>query len=651
MKTIAAALLAAQAQPAGRPIARAALADNGRLHPAALFTHSYTGVGVRAVNCGAFFFRTRQTTGLNTLDTQKITDPTISGQWTAWTNLTGGVTQPGMAGAFWTGAYVVVVYQSNTDGQVYFRRSTDGQTFGAAAVAYADPAPSYPATLAGVSGGAAHSGVVLAYNGTIYFGPYDAAANTWGALEPTGLTTNAGLSPGLAGLYDSARGRHVVLASTVQAVAWARYAVFAVARTGAGVYGSPTPYLHSGRSAFANLTVSSVTINGFWWLVVGRGRPGLASSTYYLAASDDGLHWEDGFPLGGAIEGWLEPLGAVSGDPGPAYLASEAQVLRSTAPSYWSGQPVARYTLAAGGPEGGRLTVLVDNRAGAATTPALHSLLTLERGYQVEGVDYYVSAGVFYVTGFRYRSRDQLLELTAVDAAGLLAAWVADQAFTLRGARLDTLVEHFAALAGAHAVTFDGSALWSQTLANFTLAGGGSGLAALRALQAQAPFEVVAQADGSLYAYVPEAGPAAAATLGPGAHPLWPGEFGATVAANFVGVAGAPPASVGADAYSAAVVRAAGRRWTALRVNPRLTTNAQAGALAAALLAPLGEQARAGVVACPPHLALEPGDVLAVTDSAYAAAAGPWRVTELEEYFNESRARPFYQRLTLRGTT
>jgi hypothetical protein len=48
MKTIAAAVLAAQKTGAGRPIARAALADNGRLHPAALFTHSYSGAGVHS---------------------------------------------------------------------------------------------------------------------------------------------------------------------------------------------------------------------------------------------------------------------------------------------------------------------------------------------------------------------------------------------------------------------------------------------------------------------------------------------------------------------------------------------------------------------------------------------------------------------------
>ncbi len=652
MKTIAAAVLAAQKTGAGRPVARAALADNGRLHPAALFTHSSTGVGVRGVNCGAFFVRTRQTSGANTLDTQKITDPTVSSQWTTWTNLASGVPLAVMHAIFWTGTYVVVVYQSNTDAKVYYRRSTDGLSFSAAAVAYADPAPSYTVSLGGVSGGAATGGVVLEYNGTVYFGAYNAAANTWGALEATGITTSAGLSPSLTGLYDSARGRHVLFVATIQYVAWARFAIFAVTRTGVGSFGTPTPYLHSSRSAFGYLAVSATQLNGYWWLVFGRARPGLASSTYYLAASDDGLHWEDGYPLGGSLAGWLEPLGALTGDSTYTYLASEAQVVRSSAPSYWSGQTVARYTLAAGGESAG-LTVLIDNRAGTATTPALHSLLTLERGYQIEGVDYYVSAGTFYVTGFRCLSRDQLLEVTAVDAAGLLGAWVADQAFAMRAARVDTLVEHFCALAGVHTVSFDGSALWAATLANFTLVGGATGLTALRALQARVPFDLAVQADGSLYCYVPAAGPPALETFGTGAgqHALWPGEFGASVAANFINVAGSPPATVGSDAYVAAVVRAAGRRWNALTVNPRLTANADADALAAALLIQHSEQARAGVFQCPPHLALEPGDVIAVADSAYAAAAGPWRVTAIEEHFNTQRAKPFYQRVTVRGTT
>ena len=189
MKTLAAALATAQRTGAGRPLARATLADNGRLHPETLFTHSYTGAGVRAVNCGSFFFRTRQTSGANTVDIQKITDPTVSGQWTTWTNLpASGVPQAVMHAVLWTGSYVVLVYQSSADGKVYFRRSTDGLTFSAAAVAYADPAPAYLASLGGVSGGAAHSGVVLAYNGGVYFGAYDPAANTWSAFGSSAAT-------------------------------------------------------------------------------------------------------------------------------------------------------------------------------------------------------------------------------------------------------------------------------------------------------------------------------------------------------------------------------------------------------------------------------------------------------------------------------
>ncbi|MCC7361229.1 MAG: hypothetical protein IT317_17215 [Anaerolineales bacterium] len=654
MKTLAAALAAAQRTGAGRPFARASLADNGRLHPALLFTHTYSGAGVRAVNCGSFFFRTRQTSGPNTVDIQKVTDPTVSSQWTTWTNLlAGGVPQAVMHAVLWTGTYVVLVYQSSADGKIYSRRSTDGVTFSAAAVSYADPAPAHLASLGGVSGGASNSGLAVYYNGHIYFGAYNAAADTWSALEDTGLATSAATAPTLAGFYDAARARHVLLAATVQAVAWARYAVFALARTAPGVFGAPVPYLHANRGVYAYLAVSAEALNGYWWLVVGRARPGTSSSTYYLAASDDGLHWEDGYPLGGPIAGWLEPLGALTGDPAQLYLANEAQVLRSTAPAYWSGLTVARAALTAGAGDGTGITALVDNRAGAATEPALNSVFTLERGYTVDGVDYAVAAGTFWVTGYRYLGRGALLEVTAVDAAGRLAGWTADQSFALRGARVDTLVEHLCALAGAHAVSFDASPLWAVTVANFTLAGGGSALAALRALQARVPFEWTAQADGSLYCWLPAASPTAAATFGAadGEHALWPGEFGASAAVNFVSVAGAPPATVGSDAYAAAEVLAAGRRWVALSAQPRLTLNADADALAAALLIGAREQARAGAFDCPPHLGLEPGDVIEVNDGTYAAEAGPWRVARVEEHYGARGTRPFYQRVTLRGTT
>jgi hypothetical protein len=231
---------------------------------------------------------------------------------------------------------------------VYYR-STDGVSFSAAAVAYTDPAPSYTVSLGGVSGGLTISGIVLEYNGVIYFGAYNATADTWGALEVTGLTTSAGLSPSLTGLYDSARGRHVLLAATVQSVAWARFAIFAVTRTSAGSFGTPTPYLHSGRSPFGYLAAGPVQFNGYWWLVFGRARAGLASSTYYLAASDDGVHWEDGYPLGGGVQGWLEPVGALTGDSTYLYLAAWprccARARRAIGAGRW--WPT---TLTAGGP-------------------------------------------------------------------------------------------------------------------------------------------------------------------------------------------------------------------------------------------------------------------------------------------------------------
>jgi len=668
MKTIAATLSAAQALPTGRPIARASVADNGRLHPAPLYTYAYTGAAVHGVNCGSFFLRTRQTSGVNTLDYQKITDPTVSAQWSAWTNLNSLVPLAGMSCVFWTGTYVVIVYQSSADAKLYYRRSTDGVTFGAAALAYADPAPTYTASLGGVSGGATNSGLVAHYNGVVYYGAYNATTNTWAALEATGLTNSAVQNPSLAGLYDAGRARHVLLVTTIAYVSWARFALFAVTRTGVGAFGTPTPYLHSNRQAYIGLAVSQATLNGFWWLSFGRQRPGTASSSHYLACSNDGLHWEDAYPLHEVANPYMEILGALTGDSAYTYLADETTVLRSSAPSYWSNLTVSRYELSAGGrslagegatPTGlgqarhiglSSVVALIDNRSGAATPPALHSRFTLERGYNVEGSDYYVSAGAFYVTGFRYLSRDNLLELTATDGWGLLEAWVLDQAFAMRAARVDTLLEHFCALAGVHTVTFDASALWATTLSNFTVIGGATGFVAVRALQDRVPFDIAVQADGSFYAFVPAAAPAAVAAFGPSDHQLWPGDFGAQVGVNFVNVVGSPPASVGSDAYTVATVVAAGRRWTAQKLHPRITLNADADALAAALLVQHTERARAGVFQCPPHFALEPGDVVTMADSTYAAAAGPWRVVGLEEFFNTQKTRPFYQRVVVRGT-
>jgi len=416
MKTINASLLAAQQLPAGRPIARATLADNGRLHPSLLFTGSYTGGAVFAARCDDFYLRLRFTaSGLDTLERQRITDPGVEAEWETWTAFETNIASARGAAVFWTGTYVVALWQDATDRHLYYRRSTDGVTWSSAALAHNTIAP-YAASLGGVSGGAAQSGAVLHYNGGVYWCAYNSATDAWAAPESSGLALDPAYSLEVAGCYDDLNSRHVIVTNPVGEYAWARFALVVFARLGAGSYTTPRPVFQANRNNFQHLSHSQEQIGGYWWLAFYRSR-GWGAGVYWLAASDDGLFYEDAIPTAIPAEprlGLLAPLTGAS----TSYLATEQVVYASTPHAGWADATVVRHSLEASLAHSSAQTVLLDNRDGTLTAPALHSTLTLQRGYRLDGVDYWVDAGTFHVTGFRYLANDNLLELAAVDAAG-----------------------------------------------------------------------------------------------------------------------------------------------------------------------------------------------------------------------------------------
>ena len=648
MKTLSAPLLAAQQLPLGRPIARAALADNGRLHPSLLFSDAYTGGAVFAARCADFYLRLRYTaSGLDTLERQRITDPAVEAEWETWTAFETNIASARGVAVFWTGTYAVALWQDATDRHLYYRRSTDGLSWSAAALAHNTIAP-YAASLGGVSGGAAQSGAVLHYNGGVYWCAYDPAADAWAAPESTGLAYDPAFSLEVAGCYDAANSRHVIVTNPVGEYAWARFALVVFARLGAGSYTTPRPFYHANRNNFQHLSLSQEQIGGYWWLAFYRSR-GWGAGVYWLAASDDGLFYEDAVPTDIPAEPRLGLLAPLTGGT-TSYLATERGVYESTPHTGWSDATVVRYSLTSSLSLSFSFSLLLDNRNSALTPPALHSTLTLQRGYRLDGVDYWVDAGTFHVTGFRYLANDNFLEISAVDASALPAAWAADTAFSFKDERLDTLVEACLALAGVHGVSFDADALWAETLPSFSVLGGTNGRAALLALAQRAPFELRINEDGSAYAFIPAASPSSGYTYGAGAHQFWPGHFGAQAAVNFVAASGSPPHTSAGDAYAAESLAAAGRRWARTLTDPRLASAADAEALAAAVLLGEQERGRAGVFDSPPNFALEPGDVIDFSGSLYAALAGPWRVEKIEEFFNVEKQRPFYQRVAVRGT-
>jgi|SRR5579859_2135046 len=332
------------------------------------------------------------------------------------------------------------------------------------------------------------------------------------------------------------------------------------------------------------------------------------------------------------------------------------------------GLPAAASGASAGAPGAAAagLVILLDNRSGLLTAPNLYSLFTLTRGLVINGVQYGQSAGVWFVTGFRYLLADGLLEVTATDVIGLLGSWISDTSFTYRGATVKFLVERVCALAGVHTVTFDAFPGWTQVVAAYTHPIGQSALYSLSSLTDLVPFEYVPQEDGSLKFYVPTTGPASVYTfgLGAGEHNAWlsraptslnwgfdaPPWFGAGDSITYLQDIGSPPLNRVAEAIDQGALNATGRRLSLIINDRRLITDPAATAAANALLVAEQESKHVGIFAAPPSFSLEPGDVINFSGATYAATAGPWRVEQIAEHFNVSGPEPFHQVISVRGT-
>ena len=713
MKTINATLLSSQKLPVGRGFATASLADNGRLHPTQVVSSSYSGGRVIGCECGTFYVRIRYVPSSNKLDYQKITDPTQASQWTTWTNLVASdVNGPLGIGIFWTGTYVVITYQLISTGDVKYRRATDGAAWSAAATARTPLAAG--CNLAGISGTSPACGLMESYQAQIYWQSYNDSANTWGAAESAGATFTT-TTPEIAAFKDISNSRYVVAVSVSGFVSWAVNAIVGYTRAVGSATWSTGQILFSGNGlsgSFVGLNFAQRQINGYWWLSFWRARLWNVGSVsnVQVSASNDGLFWDDPLPTRvGGNEYSLTILPAPSaGTWANAYLGLESAVWRLDTYTYWSGATVVAYRLITGrggheegGGANGRggaspnqpatisnLTVLLDNRDGSlsVTPPRLFSVLSLSRGLLVAGVQYAQSAGTWYVTGFRYLMADGLLEITATDARGLLTSWFADTAYSYRLATVKFLVEWLCAKAGVHSVSFDATASWTETISAFTHAVAENAESSLRSLADRVPFEFVPQEDGSLYFYVPSAGPSAVYTFGDGAsdHHGWynapprapatggsalgkndpsrtwqldtsqadadPPRFGAAESVTYLQDIGSPPRNRVAEAVDWNAITATGRRRSLIVNDRRLTNDAATTEAAAALLVAAMERRRTGIFETPPAFNIEPGDVIAFSGTTYPATAGPWRIETIDEHFNQAGPRPFYQRVSVRGT-
>lgn len=263
MKSINATLLANQKLPNGRGFATAALADNGRLHPTRTVTGTYSGGSVRAVECGSFYVRIRYIDP-NKLDVQKITDPTVSAQWTTWTNLVpSNVAGKLTAAIFWTGGYAVICYQELSTGDLKYRRSTDGVSWSAAATVRSGLVAN--CNLAGISGPSPTCGLMEVYQAQIYWQQYTAASDTWAAAESAGAAFTTQL-PEITAFLDTTNGRYIVAVAAQGYAAWAVYAIVAYTRATGSATWSSGQILFSGNGlggSFMGLSFAQRQVGGY----------------------------------------------------------------------------------------------------------------------------------------------------------------------------------------------------------------------------------------------------------------------------------------------------------------------------------------------------------------------------------------------------
>jgi len=354
MKSINATLTANQKLPNGRPFATASLADNNRLHPTATAAGTTAGDKTIGVECGSFYVRIRfKAGGANTLEVQKITDPTVASQWTTWSALVASNVYAGnTVGLFWTGTYAVVVWQDQPTGDIKYKRSSDGITWSATGQARA--ALIAQANSAGVSGTSPNCGIMTAYSAQLYWQKYTDATDTWTAAESAGATFTTA-TPEVAAFQDTINNRYVVAVSVAGWATWTAYAIVLYTRAvSAATWSTGQLAFTAAAASFNALNFSQRQIGGYWWLSFYRARAWNVGSvsTFLVSASNDGLFFDDPTPTPVVGNEFLlsilpAPSGGQWANP---YFSTERQIYRLDTYTYWSAAVVAyHFTTGLGG--------------------------------------------------------------------------------------------------------------------------------------------------------------------------------------------------------------------------------------------------------------------------------------------------------------
>ncbi len=651
MLTINATLAAAQTKLPQIPVVKATLEDTPVLRPQVLHSSIGNGTDFDGVLVSDAILQVRcQTPIAYYLQSQRITTPGTAGQWTTWANVDTAACIA--CTVFTTGTYAVVVYWVNAGAtmDLKWRRSSDGGATWSAAqtlLAGVATATAVGMAIAGVSGGASSSGVFyydVAHLKIVWRG-YTPASDTWAAAASSSFTLGATENLlGLAGSWDSTNSKYLCFYS-YQDTTGGNNKLLLFTYTPASTWSTPDPIfsIATRTSYFSRVSLSQDQIDGRWWLTMMRWNASTTRLVYLLCA----VYLDGGqYRVSGAIEYERDTAdaGRVKVYPSAAFtggviLASLRQARRSPeTQTYFTDRTVVSYRWEAGG----RVRCVLDNRDGAITEPLFLASLTLERGLKIGGTDYLVSLPTFYVSSFAFIEYDGMVELTGVDALGLLAIWTATESESWSSKTIKELIRLVCGRAKVFDLTFDASTDWNATITSFTLHNGRSAAYGLQALLGMVGKGRVVARGAGLHCFV--LGDVTQHTYT--RQNYWKGRFGRALLSNYAMVAGSSDSAVGDYAGDEGDT---GFRVGDIILDSQVVTVAGAETLAESVIAYSQETAQgSGEILAPPNFALEVGDVVAISDVSLWAADLDWRVVGFAEEYRTGE-QPFGQVIALRA--
>jgi hypothetical protein len=598
---------------------------------------------------------------------QRITDPTQAAQWASWSTLSGGAGNmflEGECAVANSGGTLYAFAQRGMGGNNLWSwvSTTNGQTW------------SGPTTVLSPAGGALLNGIGSAGNNDVFF-LYDISggvalgcsflvAGSWSALRTWTLPA---LSAG--------EGVAVVWSASLYTIVYSDGYSLATCTFDpvTNLWATGVPVAPSTGTAIGRLSPRVSFADGLYTLTCIEADSGLLTGAVYsyprLRQSADLVHWSDGtivpdLPCSyNAVA--FKLVAPQSGSAGPRYYLATMLTVYS-APAFQNANPTQVLDISAavlsyrrieqvGSPA--RLEVVLDNAqggynalvaSGAANEPlGLQASLVLSEGYYSSGVPATTRVGTYRLSALQFQrsSQENQIVLVGLDLTQRLDR-VARYQNSYAGQTVGYLVTEICARAGLFAIALPAVPQISQVIPVFTLLAGQTYRQVLDELcgtyslvyfldqDEVLRFRELSAGDSSVWSYQPE---------------IEAVRFeNKNQQANHIIVSGKPPtggllgALTTAEAYDAVHLRVLGVEQLLHHVDVKLTTATQCAQKATFLLAQQQRMHILHTMTVPLNPALQPFDVLTLTDSVAPQGSGQQstcRIVSIEGRYDAASAR------------